>query len=74
VISIAMPTGPALTYEGRCEGTIARAPAGTNGFGYDPVFFYPPLNKTFAQLTMAEKAGSAIAAGRCRKSWMNLTK
>jgi len=56
VISIAMPTGPALTYEGRCEGTIARAPAGTNGFGYDPVFFYPPLHKTFAQLTMAEKS------------------
>jgi XTP/dITP diphosphohydrolase len=56
VISIALPAGPALTYEGRCEGTIARAPAGTNGFGYDPVFFYPPLDKTFAQLTMAEKS------------------
>lgn len=56
VISIAVPTGPALTYEGRCEGTITHAPAGTNGFGYDPVFFYPPLNKTFAQLTMAEKS------------------
>jgi XTP/dITP diphosphohydrolase len=56
VISIAVPTGPALTYEGRCEGTITHAPAGTNGFGYDPVFFYPPLKKTFAQLTMAEKS------------------
>ena len=56
VISIAVPTGPALTYEGRCEGTIAHAPAGTNGFGYDPIFFYPPLDKTFAQLTMAEKS------------------
>ena len=56
VISIAVPAGPALTYEGRCEGTITHTPAGTNGFGYDPVFFYPPLNKTFAQLTMAEKS------------------
>ena len=56
VISIAVPTGPALTYEGRCEGLITEAPAGTNGFGYDPVFFYPPLGKTFAQLTMAEKS------------------
>ncbi len=56
VISIAVPGGPALTYEGRCEGTITHTPAGTNGFGYDPVFFYPPLNKTFAQLTMAEKS------------------
>lgn len=56
VISIAVPTGPALTYEGRCEGSITLTPAGSNGFGYDPVFFYPLLNKTFAQLTMAEKS------------------
>jgi len=56
VISIAVPAGPALTYEGRCEGIITHAPAGSNGFGYDPIFFYPPLNKTFAQLTMAEKS------------------
>jgi XTP/dITP diphosphohydrolase len=56
VISIAVPAGPALTYEGRCEGMIAHSPAGANGFGYDPVFFYPPLDRTFAQLTMAEKS------------------
>jgi XTP/dITP diphosphohydrolase len=55
VISIAAPTGPALTYEARCEGLIAAEPAGSNGFGYDPVFFYPPLNKTFAQITRKEK-------------------
>lgn len=55
VISIAVPTGPALTYEGRCEGVIAETPSGENGFGYDPVFYYPPLGKTFAQLTAAEK-------------------
>ncbi len=56
VISIAVPGGPALTYEGRCEGVIAEHPAGENGFGYDPVFYYPPLKKTFAQLTRAEKS------------------
>ena len=56
VLSLAVPTGPALTYEGRCEGLIARSPSGENGFGYDPIFFYPPLGKTFAQLTMAEKS------------------
>ena len=56
VISIAVPGGPALTYEGRCEGEIARAPAGQNGFGYDPVFYYPPLGKTFAELSRDEKA------------------
>jgi XTP/dITP diphosphohydrolase len=55
VISIAVPTGPALTYEARCEGLIATEPAGSNGFGYDPVFFYPPYNKTFAQITGSEK-------------------
>ena len=55
VISIAVPTGPALTYEARCEGLIAKEPAGSNGFGYDPVFFYTPLNKTFAQITGEEK-------------------
>ena len=55
VISIAVPTGPALTYEARCEGLIATEPAGSNGFGYDPVFFYAPLNKTFAQITREEK-------------------
>ncbi|MBW1727591.1 MAG: XTP/dITP diphosphatase [Deltaproteobacteria bacterium] len=55
VISIAVPTGPALTYEARCQGLITESPAGSNGFGYDPIFFYPPLNKTFAQLTREEK-------------------
>ena len=56
-ISIAVPSGPALTYEARCEGLIAEAPAGEKGFGYDPIFFYPPLNKTFGQMTLAEKRG-----------------
>jgi len=66
VISIAVPTGPALTYEARCEGLIAEQAAGSNGFGYDPVFYYPPLNKTFAELTLQEKSrvshrGKALA-------------
>jgi XTP/dITP diphosphohydrolase len=55
VISVAVPTGAALTYEARCEGLIAEEPAGSNGFGYDPVFFYPPYHKTFAQVTREEK-------------------
>jgi XTP/dITP diphosphohydrolase len=56
VISIAVPPGPALTYEARCEGLIAEAPAGNGGFGYDPVFYYPPLKKTFAELSREEKS------------------
>ncbi|MDT8377456.1 MAG: XTP/dITP diphosphatase [Desulfotignum sp.] len=56
VISIAIPTGAALTYEGRCEGIITREPAGDNGFGYDPLFFFPAFGKTFAQVPMEQKA------------------
>jgi XTP/dITP diphosphohydrolase len=55
VISLAVPTGAALTYEARCEGLITEKSAGENGFGYDPIFYYPPLRKTFAQMTQTEK-------------------
>jgi XTP/dITP diphosphohydrolase len=55
VISVAVPSGPALTYEGRCEGEITREPKGEGGFGYDPVFYSPELGKTFAESTMDEK-------------------
>jgi XTP/dITP diphosphohydrolase len=43
-------TGTAHYFEGVAEGYIATEPAGEGGFGYDPVFYYPPLQKTFAQL------------------------
>ncbi len=56
VISIAVPAGPALTYEARCDGLLAEKPVGSNGFGYDPIFYFPPLNKTFAELTRDEKS------------------
>lgn len=57
LISIAVPCGVALTYEGRCEGVIATAPQGSGGFGYDPLFYYPPLEASFAQLSPDEKNG-----------------
>lgn len=56
VVACAFPNGDTLTAEGRCDGTIAFAPMGTEGFGYDPVFFVPELRKTFAQMDGAEKA------------------
>jgi XTP/dITP diphosphohydrolase len=56
VLSLAVPTGPALTYEAACEGIIARQPSGCNGFGYDPIFFFPELGRTFAELTTEEKS------------------
>jgi XTP/dITP diphosphohydrolase len=55
VISIAVPSGPALTYEGTCEGELLTAPRGEDGFGYDPVFYSPALGKTFAEASMEEK-------------------
>jgi XTP/dITP diphosphohydrolase len=55
VLSIAMPSGPALTYEASCDGTILDAPRGSNGFGYDPLFYYEPYGKTFAEISMEEK-------------------
>lgn len=63
------PDGGRITAHGECRGSIAFAPQGKNGFGYDPVFFYTELRKTFAQLTAEEKAaishrGNALRAFR----------
>lgn len=55
-IACAFPNGDTLTAEGQCPGTIAFAPMGEGGFGYDPVFFIPELRKTFGQLTGEEKS------------------
>ena len=55
VITCCFPGGDVLTARGECPGTIAFAPMGEGGFGYDPVFFLPKLKKTFAQLLPEEK-------------------
>ncbi len=57
VLAIAVPQGPALIYGGTCEGLITQEISGTEGFGYDPLFYYPPLNKTFAEMSALEKNG-----------------
>jgi XTP/dITP diphosphohydrolase len=44
------------TFRGTAEGIILDAPRGTNGFGYDPLFYFPSINKTFAELTAEEKS------------------
>ena len=64
VITCCFPNGDVLTARGECPGTIAEG-----GFGYDPVFFLPPLKKTFAQLSQEVKnaishRGKALAAFR----------
>ena len=71
VICCAFPNGEWIAARGKCHGTIAFAPMGTNGFGYDPLFFITDLRKTFAQLTPEEKAaishrGNALRAFKDR--------
>lgn len=55
VITCCFPNGDVICARGECEGTIAYAPQGEGGFGYDPVFFVPQKKKTFAQLSPEEK-------------------
>lgn len=55
VIALATPEGEIRTAEGSCEGVIAFGPAGSNGFGYDPIFYLPDRGATMAQLESDEK-------------------
>lgn len=54
-IAIASPEGRVWESQGTCEGEILFAPRGTHGFGYDPVFYFPDLGVTMAELSTAEK-------------------
>lgn len=55
VIALIAPNGEPNVAVGTVEGYIAVHEIGENGFGYDPIFFYKPLNRTFAELTAEEK-------------------
>jgi XTP/dITP diphosphohydrolase len=70
VIVVVLPDGRELEAEGTCEGVIAMAPAGENGFGYDPVFYLTDRALTMAQLSASEKnavSHRAVAAARIRE-------
>jgi XTP/dITP diphosphohydrolase len=69
VIAIVDGDGREHLVEGTVEGLIAEAPRGAGGFGYDPVFIYPPYARTFGEVTDEEKwrvdhRGRAVAAAR----------
>ena len=71
VIAFASPEGLAFTVRGEVEGEITEALRGASGFGYDPLFLYPPAGNTFAELPAQEKnavshRGRALAAFRDR--------
>jgi len=69
VIALAGPARGEQVVDGVVEGVIAAAPRGSGGFGYDPVFFYPPLGRTFGEISDEDKQrvshrGKALAAAR----------
>jgi XTP/dITP diphosphohydrolase len=69
VLALVDPAGGERVVEGLVEGVIAEAPRGAGGFGYDPVFFYPPFGRTFGEVPAADKhrvdhRGAAVRAVR----------
>ena len=55
VITLVTPQQEIIQARGEVHGMLLRAPAGQGGFGYDPIFYYPPLGKSLAELTPEEK-------------------
>ena len=55
VITLVTPQGQTIQARGEVHGMLLRAPAGENGFGYDPIFYYPPFGKSLAQVSPEEK-------------------
>ena len=55
VITMVTPDGQTVQARGEIHGELTREPRGENGFGYDPIFYYPPLGKTTAELSSEEK-------------------
>jgi XTP/dITP diphosphohydrolase len=67
VIVVACPNKATLLAKGSCEGRILEAPRGRSGFGYDPVFFYPPLDAAFAEVPAAVKNRVSHRAQACTR-------
>ena len=55
VITLVTPQGQTIQARGEVHGMLLRAPVGENGFGYDPIFYYPPFGKSLAQVSPEEK-------------------
>ncbi len=66
-LCLALPEGQVHLEVGRCEGRILHGPLGTNGFGYDPIFFLPALGRTMAELGPEEKAAVSHRGEAFRK-------
>lgn len=68
VIAIAFPDDRLVLCKGECAGLIALEPRGENGFGYDPIFYFPELGKTMAELTPEEKGRVSHRGKAVRKA------
>lgn len=68
VIAIATPDGHLYRRTGTCEGRVAHQPAGTGGFGYDPIFYVPELGRTMAELDGPEKDAISHRGRAVRKA------
>ena len=55
VITLVIPDGKVIQARGEVHGELLRAPAGEGGFGYDPIFYYPPYGKSLAEVSAEEK-------------------
>ena len=55
VITFVTPDGKVIQARGEVHGELLRAPAGEGGFGYDPIFYYPPFGKSLAEVSAEEK-------------------
>jgi len=66
-LAIAGPKLETYTVFGTCEGVILQEKRGTNGFGYDPIFFVPQLNRAMAELTPEEKGAISHRGNAIRK-------
>ena len=73
VIALAQRGRVLAVTEGRVDGLILEAPRGSGGFGYDPLFFHPPLGKTFAELDPEEKFAVSHRGEAFRKLLNDLT-
>ena len=66
-IALKLPGRETLIAEGSCPGTLLHEERGTGGFGYDPLFLYEPLGKTFAEFTEEEKNAVSHRARACAR-------
>jgi XTP/dITP diphosphohydrolase len=67
-IAIVSPKGESWVVEGKCEGIISHSPQGHYGFGYDPIFYFPGLKKSFAELLPEEKNRVSHRSDAVRKA------